>query len=89
MEGHQKNFGVKPYGMWPSEGGVSRFTLKTAGRTWLRMDRNRAGGLANSLQREMHDNPLPGSSGYLYKPYLVETGGNPIHCFFRDDSLSE
>jgi alpha-amylase/alpha-mannosidase (GH57 family) len=32
---------------------------------------------------------LPGSSGYLYKPYLVETDGKRIHCFFRDDRLSD
>ena len=89
MEGHQQNFGVKPYGMWPSEGGVSRFTLKLLAEHGCEWTATGQAVLANSLQREMRDNPLPGSSGYLYKPYLVETGGNAIHCFFRDDSLSD
>jgi len=89
FESHRKNFGVDAYGMWPSEGGVSRFTLKLMAEHGCEWTATGQAVLANSLLREMRDNPLPGSSGYLYKPYLVETGGNPIHCFFRDDSLSD
>ena len=89
LESHQKNFGVAANGMWPSEGGVSRFTLKLMAEHGCEWTATGQAVLANSLLREMRDNPLPGSSGYLYKPYLVETGGNPIHCFFRDDSLSD
>ena len=89
MESHQQNFGAIPYGMWPSEGGVSRATLKLLAEHGCEWTATGQAVLANSLRREMNDNPLPGTSGYLYKPYLVETGGKPIHCFFRDDRLSD
>lgn len=88
-ESHENNFGVAPFGMWPSEGGVSRATLRVLAEHGCEWTATGQAVLSNSLRREMNDNPLPGSSGYLYKPYLVETGGKPIHCFFRDDRLSD
>jgi alpha-amylase/alpha-mannosidase (GH57 family) len=89
VESHQRDFGAAPHGMWPSEGGVSRATLKLLAEHGCEWAATGQAVLANSLRREMSENPLPGSSGYLYKPYLVETGGKPIHCFFRDDRLSD
>ncbi len=89
VESHKQNFGVVPHGMWPSEGGVSRATLKLLAEHGCEWTATGQAVLANSLLREMNDYPLPGSSGYLYKPYLVETGGKPIYCFFRDDHLSD
>lgn len=89
VESHKQNFGAAPNGMWPSEGGVSRATLKLLAEHGCEWTATGQAVLANSLLREMNDHPLPGSSGYLYKPYLVETGGKPIYCFFRDDRLSD
>lgn len=89
VESHKQNFGAAPNGMWPSEGGVSRATLKLLAEHGCEWTATGQAVLANSLSREMNDYPLPGSSGYLYKPYLVETGGKPIYCFFRDDHLSD
>jgi alpha-amylase/alpha-mannosidase (GH57 family) len=89
MGDHERNFGKKPHGMWPSEGGVSRAALKLMAEHDCEWTATGQAVLANSLRREMNDNPLPGSSGYLYKPYMVETGGKPIYCFFRDDRLSD
>jgi alpha-amylase/alpha-mannosidase (GH57 family) len=89
VESHKQYFGVAPHGMWPSEGGVSRATLKLLAEHGCEWTATGQAVLANSLLREMNDYPLPGSSGYLYKPYLVETGGKPIYCFFRDDRLSD
>jgi alpha-amylase/alpha-mannosidase (GH57 family) len=89
VESHKQNFGAAPHGMWPSEGGVSRATLKVLAEHGCEWTATGQAVLANSLLREMNDYPLPGSSGYLYKPYLVETGGKPIYCFFRDDHLSD
>jgi alpha-amylase/alpha-mannosidase (GH57 family) len=89
MESHKQNFGTPPHGMWPSEGGVSDATLKLMAEHGCEWTATGQAVLANSLRHEMNDNPLPGSSGYLYKPYRVETGGQPIHCFFRDDRLSD
>jgi alpha-amylase/alpha-mannosidase (GH57 family) len=88
-QSHKQNFGAVPHGMWPSEGAVSRATLKLLAEHGFEWTATGQAVLANSLRREMNDNPLPGSSGYLYKPYLVETGGKPIYCFFRDDRLSD
>ena len=85
----QAEFRCGAHGMWPSEGGVSRATLKVLAEHGCEWTATGQAVLANSLLREMNDNPLPGSSGYLYKPYLVETGGKPIYCFFRDDRLSD
>lgn len=89
MESHQQNFGAPPNGMWPSEGGVSRMALKLMAEHGCEWTATGQAVLANSLVREMNDNPLPGSSGYLYKPYMVETGDKPVYCFFRDDRLSD
>jgi alpha-amylase/alpha-mannosidase (GH57 family) len=89
VESHRRHFGAAPSGMWPSEGGVSRATLKLMAEHGCEWTATGQAVLANSLRREMSDNPLPGSSGYLYRPYLVETGGKEIHCFFRDDRLSD
>ena len=89
VKSHKQNFGAAPHGMWPSEGGVSRATLKVLAEHGCEWTATGQAVLANSLLREMNDYPLPGSSGYLYKPYLVETGGKPIYCFFRDDRLSD
>jgi alpha-amylase/alpha-mannosidase (GH57 family) len=89
VESHRRIFGMEPHGMWPSEGGVSRAALKLMAEHGCEWTATGQAVLANSLRREMNDNPLPGSSGYLYRPYLVETGGKPIHCFFRDDRLSD
>lgn len=89
VENHIRNFGAAPHGMWPSEGGVSRDTLQLLAEHGCEWAATGQAVLANSLRREMSENPLPGSSGYLYKPYLVETGGKPIYCFFRDDQLSD
>src|SRR5512146_1897896 len=89
VESHKQNFGAAPNGMWPSEGGVSLATLALMAEHGCEWTATGQAVLANSLLREMKDNPLPGSSGYLYKPYLVETDGRQIHCFFRDDRLSD
>ncbi len=89
VESHTRNFGSAPHGMWPSEGGVSRATLRLLAEHGCEWTATGQAVLANSLRREMSDNPLPGSSGYLYKPYRIETGGQSIHCFFRDDGLSD
>ncbi len=89
LESHARNFGAAPHGMWPSEGGVSLAALRLMAEHGCEWAATGQAVLANSLLREMSDNPLPGTSGYLYKPYLVETGGKPIYCFFRDDRLSD
>ncbi len=86
---HQQNFGSKPQGMWPSEGSLSRATVKLLGEHGCRWTATGQAVLAHSLQRELNGNPLPDKSEYLYQPYVLEDTGKPVYCFFRDDHLSD
>jgi alpha-amylase/alpha-mannosidase (GH57 family) len=89
VESHQRHFGMVPKGMWPSEGSVSRHTLKLLGEHGCKWTATGQAVLAHSLQREMNGNALPDKSVYLYKPYLLEGIAKPVYCFFRDDQLSD
>lgn len=89
VESHQKNFGSKPHGMWPSEGSLSRATVKLLGEHGCHWTATGQAVLAHSLQRELNGSPLPDKSEYLYQPYVLEDAGKPVHCFFRDDHLSD
>lgn len=86
---HEQLFGSKPQGMWPSEGSLSRATLKLLGEHGCHWAATGQAVLAHSLQREANGNGLPDKSAYLYQPYLVEDAGKPVYCFFRDDQLSD
>ncbi|MFH2139510.1 MAG: glycoside hydrolase family 57 protein [Pseudomonadota bacterium] len=89
VESHQRNFGSKPNGMWPSEGSLSRATVKLLGEHGCHWTATGQAVLAHSLQQELNSNPLPDKSEYLYQPYLLEDTGKPVYCFFRDDHLSD
>jgi alpha-amylase/alpha-mannosidase (GH57 family) len=77
-----KLFGRKPLGMWPSEGSVSMETLEIIARQGLQWAATDEGILANSLREEF-------SQTRIYQPYLLHTGKNDIHLFFRDHYLSD
>ncbi|GAB5604948.1 glycoside hydrolase [Sideroxyarcus sp. TK5] len=89
VESHQHNFGSKPAGMWPSEGSLSRATVKLLGEHGCHWTATGQAVLAHSLQRELNGAPLPDKSEYLYQPYVLEDAGKPVYCFFRDDHLSD
>jgi alpha-amylase/alpha-mannosidase (GH57 family) len=89
VESHLQNFGSKPHGMWPSEGSLSRATVKLLGEHGCHWAATGQAVLAHSLQRELNGNPLPDKSEYLYQPYVLEDAGKPVYCFFRDDHLSD
>ncbi|MEW5904244.1 MAG: glycoside hydrolase family 57 protein [Pseudomonadota bacterium] len=89
MESHQRNFGMTASGMWPSEGSVSRATVKLLGEHGCRWTATGQAVLAHSLQRESNGAPLPEKLDYLYKPYTLTDSGKPVYCFFRDDYLSD
>jgi len=89
VESHQRNFGMTAKGVWPSEGSLSRATLKLLGEQGFKWTATGQAVLAHSLQRETNGNGLPDKSTYLYKPYLLEGEAKPVHCFFRDDYLSD
>jgi len=89
VESHQQNFGIKPNGVWPSEGSLSRPTLKLLGDHGFKWTATGQAVLAHSLLRETNGAGLPDKSSYLYKPYVMSDMANPVYCFFRDDQLSD
>ncbi len=88
---HQRVFGVRPQGLWPSEGSVSDEALRLAadeGFIWAATDE---GVLARSKQMSFNrrgDGTLQGGEE-LYRPQTLSTGGKPISLFFRDHQLSD
>jgi len=79
---HAEAFGVRPAGMWPSEGSVSPEVATLAaglGVRWLASDE---GVLWRSLD--------PGAErGALYRPWKLATDAGEVALFFRDHALSD
>jgi len=88
---HERRFGVRPTGLWPSEGSVSEAMVPlaaSAGFSWMATDELiLARTLGVGLPRD--------GSGHLeqpevlYRPYTVKSGGAEIACLFRDHVLSD
>ncbi len=87
ISAHTARFGRPPGGMWPAEGAVSQAALLQLARHGMHWAATGTGVLANSL-RQAYGN-LPDKSQYLYRPYRVQEEQQQIHCFFRDDHLSD
>ncbi len=88
---HERLFGRRPVGLWPSEGSVSDAMIPLAaeaGFTWLATDEQI---LARTLGRPFARD----AAGYLedpeslYRPYTIASGGARIGCVFRDHLLSD
>lgn len=89
VESHERCFGEKPTGLWPSEGAVSREVLElVAGMgnfKWLASDE---GILALSLGQWVYRDPYGHVTNprMLYRPYV---GTNGLSMVFRDHLLSD
>jgi alpha-amylase/alpha-mannosidase (GH57 family) len=87
---HARLFGVRPSGVWPSEGSVSEAMVPLvagAGFEWMATDEMilaRTLGIAFNREAGHVDQPER-----LYKPYLVRAGGAQVTCLFRDHTLSD
>jgi alpha-amylase/alpha-mannosidase (GH57 family) len=88
---HERLFGQRPTGLWPSEGSVSDAMVPLvarAGFAWMATDEQVLGrtlGLAFSRDaRGQVDLPER-----LYIPYTVHAGGAKVACGFRDHALSD
>jgi len=88
---HEKTFGVKPAGLWPSEGSVSDQALTIAaqeGFQWFGTDEGVLGRTLNvGFFRDA--NGIPASADRLYKPWRIELGDKAITGLFRDHHLSD
>src|SRR5579862_6950349 len=91
---HERVFGVKPAGLWPSEGSVSDQALTIAaeeGFQWFGTDEGVLGRTLNvGFFRD--SNGIPANADRLYKPWRVQMGTNGasnIAVLFRDHHLSD
>src|SRR5205807_930228 len=88
---HEKTFGLKPPGLWPSEGSVSDQALSIAaeeGFQWFGTDEGVLGRTLNvAFFRD--SNGFPANADRLYKPYQLQLGERRITGFFRDHHLSD
>jgi alpha-amylase/alpha-mannosidase (GH57 family) len=88
---HERLFGARPTGLWPSEGSVSDAMVPLAvqaGFRWMATDElilARTLGIGFNRDGGGHiDQPQR-----LYTPHIVEAGGARIGCMFRDHALSD
>ena len=90
-EYHEKIFGTKPLGLWPSEGSVSDQSLTIAaeeGFEWFGTDEGVLGRTLNvGFFRD--SNGIPANADRLYKPWRVQLGAKSIIGLFRDHHLSD
>src|SRR6202166_3288014 len=90
-EYHERVFGAKPVGLWPSEGSVSDQAMAIAaeeGFQWFGTDEGVLGRTLNvGFFRDTSG--VPANVERLYKPYSVQIAGKSINGFFRDHPLSD
>ena len=88
---HERLFGAKPTGLWPSEGSVSDAMVPLVARAGLRWMATDEEILARTLGRGF---PRDGGGNVehpevLYRPYRVGAPGASVACGFRDHTLSD
>ena len=90
---HQRIFGFRPQGAWPSEGSVSEEVLAIAhklGLQWMATDEGVLGrSLGHFFQRDNEGRLLERGPEQLYTIYRYERPGAAMHMVFRDHSLSD
>ena len=88
---HERVFGKKPAGLWPSEGSVSDQALMIAaeeGFKWFGTDEGVLGRTLNvGFFRD--GNGIPANAERLYKPWRFQFGENNIIGLFRDHHVSD
>ena len=90
---HERVFGRRPRGMWPSEGSVSNEALvvaHAAGIEWLASDEGVLGrSLSTSFSRNGGGELESASAEVLYQLFRWEQSGAKMNVVFRDHSLSD
>jgi alpha-amylase/alpha-mannosidase (GH57 family) len=88
---HEKTFGGKPPGLWPSEGSVSDQTLSIAaeeGFQWFGTDEGVLGRTLNvGFFRD--SGGIPANADRLFRPWRIQLGDKSITGLFRDHHLSD
>jgi len=90
---HQEVFGIRPQGMWPSEGSVSEEVLTIAsnlGVKWMATDEEVLGrSLDTPFSRDGAGHLPADAAARLYTPYHYEKDDTAIHLIFRDHTISD
>ncbi|HUR36822.1 MAG TPA: glycoside hydrolase family 57 protein [Terriglobales bacterium] len=93
MELHEKVFGVRPKGVWPSEGSVSDDVMAIGhqlGVQWMATDEGVLGRSTDYYFDRAGESVLtPDSAERLYNIYRFEQNDTRMHMIFRDHSLSD
>ncbi len=93
LDSHEKLFGVRPKGLWPSEGSVSEEALKLAcrqGIAWMAADEGVLGrSLDYNFARYNSEHLQPDGAERLYNIYRYEKADTRMHLVFRDHRLSD
>jgi len=88
---HERLFGTRPHGVWPSEGSVSDDMVPLvveAGFEWMATDEEiLARSLGRSFTRDSAGNVEQPET--LYTSYVVGQGERQVACAFRDHALSD
>ncbi len=90
---HQEVFGIRPKGMWPSEGSVSEEVIKiasTLGVKWMATDEEVLGRTLGTTFSRDGSGRLPEEAGRkLYTLYHYESDQAAMHLVFRDHTISD
>ena len=93
IELHQRTFGNRPIGLWPSEGSVSEETLALAhkqGIQWMATDEGVLGrSIGYTFSRDAHGRLHGDSAEQLYNIHRYESSDKRMHMVFRDHTLSD
>lgn len=88
---HEKLFGAKPRGMWPSEGSVCEPMISAvakAGIKWIATDEEILSCSTEGwVSRDGHGHLR--NPHMLYRPWKLEQGGQELQIVFRDHAMSD
>jgi len=90
---HEKVFGLRPQGVWPSEGSVSEEVLAIAHKLkvqWMATDEGVLGrSLGINFSRDAYGNLDADGARRLYTIYRYENADTKMNLLFRDHTLSD
>jgi len=93
LELHERVFGIRPRGVWPSEGSVSDEAIRIAhelGVRWMATDEGVLGRSMGAYFDRQREGVLRADAARkLYDIYRYEHDSAEMHMVFRDHSLSD
>src|SRR5215469_9820157 len=90
---HEKVFGIRPHGMWPSEGSVSEEAIAIAhelGVRWMATDEGILGRTTGHFFGRDNEGRMAGNlAEKLYTIHRYEKGSTAMQLLFRDHTISD